>query len=291
VRPSHRPWRVEGIRSDVLLHETNLLDAAALEETVASIRPEWIFHCAAHGAYASQRDVGAMVQTNIVGTANLLNACAETGFEAFVNAGSSSEYGFKDHAPKETELPEPSSPYAVTKASATLFCRDAAKRRGLRVVTLRLYSVYGPWEEPTRLIPALVLEGLEGRLPPLVSPEAAHDFIFVDDIVEAFMLAASQPEQEAGVVYNVGSGVQTTLGEAVDVARKILGVNVKPSWGSMPGRSWDTGTWVADSSRIRGALGWKPQLTFEDGFRKTADWFRENPDMAILYRSMRAQKI
>ena len=85
---------------------------------VIDIDPHWVFHLATYGAYSSQSDVQTIVTTNYNGTVNLVEACLETGFEAFVNAGSSSEYGYKDHAPVESELPEPNSHYAATKAAA-----------------------------------------------------------------------------------------------------------------------------------------------------------------------------
>ena len=138
VRPSYNPWRIEGIRSDVQLHEVELTDAAALTAVVGRIKPDWVFHLAVHGAYSSQTNLHQMVQTNIIGTINLVEACLKTGFEAFVNTGSSSEYGYKDHAPSETEWLEPNSHYALTKASATLFCRYTAQSQGIHLSTLRL---------------------------------------------------------------------------------------------------------------------------------------------------------
>jgi len=104
----------------------------------------------------SQVDVQRMLQTNIFGTANLVQACLKTGFDTFVNTGSSSEYGFKDHAPSENELPEPNSHYAVAKVSATMFCQFTARNQKVHIPTLRLYSVYGPFEEPTRLLPRVI---------------------------------------------------------------------------------------------------------------------------------------
>jgi nucleoside-diphosphate-sugar epimerase len=213
-----------------------------------------------------------MLETNVRGTALLLDACRKTGFEAFVNAGSSSEYGYFDGAPSETERLQPNSDYAVTKAFASQFLRSTAQRHGLAVTTLRLYSVYGPWEEETRLLPTLIARGRTGALPPLVGADTARDFIYVDDVTEAFVLAASRPPAEPGAIYNVGTGVQTTIREVVEVARRVLDIAAEPVWGTMPRRPWDTSSWVADSRRIRKELGWEPGHTFEEGFRKMALW-------------------
>ncbi|MBI4611261.1 MAG: NAD-dependent epimerase/dehydratase family protein [Candidatus Rokubacteria bacterium] len=278
-------WRIDPIRSEVRVYDVDLRDGETVARVVRAIRPEWVFHLAAYGAYPSQTALHRMVQTNIVGTINLVEAYLRTGWEAFVNTGSSSEYGFKDHAASERELLEPNSHYAVTKASATLFCRYTARSRGVHLPTLRLYSVYGPFEEPGRLIPTLALDGLEGKLPPLVSPDVARDYVCVEDVTDAYLLAAARTAQEPGAIYNVGTGVQTPLREVVALARRVLGIPVEPAWGSMPPRQWDTPVWVSDARRIRDDLGWRPRYTLEAGFRLTVKWFQDNRHLHRLYRA------
>lgn len=284
VRENYTPWRIESIRSEMHLHEVDLGNMEMLTIAVRRIQPDWIFHLAAYGAYSSQTDLHKMVQTNVVGTVNLFEACLKVGFEAFINTGSSSEYGFKDHAPSEKEWLEPNSHYAVTKASATLFCRYTAQFKNVHLVTLRLYSVYGPYEEPMRLIPTLILHGLRGELPPLVNPNVVHDFIYIDDVIEAYVLAASVSGQEPGAIYNVGTGVQTAMGEVVKTARQVLEIDVEPNWGSMPNRHWDTHVWLADNKKIREELGWYPKYNFEQGFRLMLNWFHSNPKMIDFYQ-------
>jgi nucleoside-diphosphate-sugar epimerase len=288
LRPGHPHWRLEEIKGDVTVHQVDLGDRAGVDHAMAAARPDWVFHLAAHGAYPTQKDLDQMIETNLRGTANLVDAAVRTGVQAFVNAGTSSEYGYKDHAPSEDDWLEPNSDYAVTKAAATMFCRHAAQRTGLPITTLRLYSVYGPFEEPTRLVPTLIVSGLEGRLPPLVNPDIARDYIHVDDACEAFVLAAATENQDPGVVYNVGSGVQTTLRDIVASARRILAVKAEPQWGSMEQRSWDTNVWVSNPSKIRSRLGWSPQHDLESGLRKTVEWFKLHPDRRSFYRAAQA---
>jgi len=283
VRQGYRSWRLEAIRAQVRLHQVSLEDEEALVRVVGHIRPEWVFHLAAHGAYPYQTDLRRMVQTNITGTMHLVSACLKAGFEALVNTGSSSEYGFKDHAPSETEWLEPNSYYAVTKASATLFCRYTAQSLGVHLPTLRLYSVYGPYEEPSRLIPTLITRGVNGEMPPLANPDIARDYVYVEDVIDAYLLAANRPDQEPGAVYNVGTGIQTSLRQVVDVARSVLQIAVEPQWGSMSNRLWDTNVWVSDNKKIRAALGWQPRHTFEQAFRLMANWIRDNPAVRGIY--------
>jgi nucleoside-diphosphate-sugar epimerase len=231
---------------DVELAHCDLRDREAVGAVASSARPEWVFHLAAHGAYSWQTEDARILETNVIGTVHLAQATRDA--EAFVHAGSSSEYGLKDHPPAEDEAITPNSTYAVAKAAATLWLAQVP-----RGATLRLYSVYGPWEEPGRLIPTLVAHALSDRLPPLAEPETARDFVFVDDVSDAFVRAAAAP---AGSVYNVASGQQTTLSELVDLAREEFGVSASPCWNSMASRSWDTSTWVGDPERIERELGW-----------------------------------
>ena len=274
VRPGHKTWRIEEIRRDLRLHPVELGDAEAVGRAVAESRPEWVFHLAAYGAYPAQTELARIVETNVVATGSLLEACR--GAEAFVHAGSSSEYGFRDGPPKESDRLEPNSSYAVSKAAATHLCRQAARESGRWTPTLRLYSVYGPYEEPTRLIPTLIREGRRGKLPPLVDPDVARDFVYVDDAVDAFLSAASKPRRDdPGAVYNVGTGVQTRIRDVVELARRTLGIEEEARWGTMPDRRWDTSVWVADVRKIAEHLGWAPRHALDGGFARTVAWSSE----------------
>jgi len=286
VRRDYNPWRIEAISRDVNIHEVDLGDSLAIHVIVSHIKPDWVFHLATYGAYYYQNDLKTMVHTNILGTINLVNACLKTGFESFVNTGSSSEYGLKGHPSNEKELLEPNSYYAVTKASATLFCRCTAQSRGVHIPTLRLYSIYGPYEEPTRLIPTLIIKGLNCRLPKLVRPEISRDFVYIEDVEKAYLLAATRPNQEPGAIYNVGTGIQTSMREVVEITRQVMGITIEPEWGSMFNREWDTTVWVADNRKIQEKLGWQPCYTFEQGFRKMVAWICENPTLLTFYQKL-----
>ena len=283
ARPNFSGWRIDDILPEVNIHHCEFTDRKNLGRIIKRINPQWIFHLAVHGAYSFQQDLNEMVKTNIIGTINLVEACLQTDFEAFVNTGSSAEYGFKNHPPKEDEYIEPNSYYAVTKASATHYCRYTAIKTGRKIPTLRLYSVYGPYEEPSRLLPTLIVKGLKGELPPLVSPQIARDFVYVEDIVDAYLNAVSCEMKEYGAVYNVGGGAQTTLKKLVDLAREVLNIEENPNWGSMEERSWDTNVWVCDNTKIKQELGWQTKYSLEEGFKAMIEWFVSNPRMLEYY--------
>lgn len=269
VRPGADEWRLADI--DVAQIEVDLRDGDAVARAVGSVAPTRVFHLAAHGAYSWQRDAREMIAVNVAGTSALLDALAGRGDAVVVHAGTSSEYGFKDSPPAEDALLEPNSRYAVTKAAATHLCALAH----VPTATLRLYSAYGPWEDRRRLVPQLVEHAMSGSLPPLVSDAIARDFVFVDDVCEAFVLAASRLEAGADVgVLNVGAGRQVPLRELVAIAREVWGVRVEPAWGSMEARDWDTTSWCSDPSAAAERLGWSAVTPLDEGLRLTGDWLQ-----------------
>jgi UDP-glucose 4-epimerase len=283
LRQGYSAWRIEAVRGDVMLHIIDSRDQNQLTDELSSIRPEWVFHLAVNGAYPEQTDAEEMFRTNVLGTMHLVQACMKSGFGAFVNTGSSSEYGFKKSPPSERDLPEPNSDYAVTKAAATLYCRYIAQRYGLCIPTLRLYSIFGPFERPGRLIPTLIVKGQKGELPPLVDPDISRDFVYVEDAVEAYILAAATAGQEPGAVYNVGSGTRTSIRSMVEIARKILDIRSEPEWSTMKKRIWDTADWQADPTLIRDRLGWQPTRDIAGGFAETVAWLRNSPELWETY--------
>ncbi|MEM8805746.1 MAG: GDP-mannose 4,6-dehydratase, partial [Cyanobacteria bacterium P01_G01_bin.38] len=129
---------------------------------------------------------------------------------------------------------------------------------------------------PSHLMPTLIAQGLQGKLPPLVNPDIARDYVYVDDVNEAYILAATRATSERGVVYNVGTGIQVRLREVVEVACRVLGITAAPEWGSMPNRQWDSSVWIANNHKIQTELGWFPRYSFEQGFKSMTDWFQQH---------------
>jgi UDP-glucose 4-epimerase len=273
LQPMTDTRRIDGL-IDLRRVPGDIADREDMARAFRAARPEWIFHLAAHGAYSFQTDTVAMAQSNVVGTATLLAAAERQGCSVVVNTGTSSEYGDRNHAPKEDESPRPNSDYASTKAAATWLCQRA-RTRGVPVTTLRLYSAYGPFEEERRLIPTLVRAALTGALPPLASPHVVRDFVYVEDVVDAYIAAASSPNRST--IYNVASGVQISLADLVAKATETFSILVKPEWGGYPDRAWDTRVWVGDPTLIKSELGWAATTTLVDGLTRTATWLTAHP--------------
>jgi len=281
VRQGADRWRLHGLEERLNLHIGDLTDPDQLRGIVTAVQPSIIYHLAVHGAYSDQTDADQIILTDVFGTWNLLKACAEVDYKVFVNTGSSSEYGFKQHAMRETDLLEPNSYYAVAKSAQTLVCGHMARADRRPINTFRLFSVYGPYEAPGRLIPTVIGRCLRGQDLEMVSPDTARDFIYVEDVVEA-CLQVGQLSLQCGEVFNIGTGVQSTLRDVVRLALQSTGANVKVKWGSMPARIWDAETWLADGSKVRRVLKWAPKTSLASGIEKTVHWSRSPQGAAIM---------
>jgi nucleoside-diphosphate-sugar epimerase len=285
VKPTTRLWRLDGIVDKLVVHHVDLCDARAVEERVAAIKPSVIYHLATRGAYPSQNDGDSILLVNVFGLWNLVNACAKRGCELFVNTGSSSEYGRKTFAMRETDNLEPDSYYAVAKAAQSLLARLCSRTIDLPLVTLRLFSVYGPFEEPTRLIPRLMMAALFDEPIKMASPNTARDFVYVDDVVDTYMDVEGL-SRLSGEILNVGTGVQSSLADVVATTEALLGRKIRNlAWGDLPPRAWDTDVWVADVSKLRRMASAYPNTTLREGIARCLDWFKECGD---LYRGERS---
>ncbi|MDR6804109.1 nucleoside-diphosphate-sugar epimerase/glycosyltransferase involved in cell wall biosynthesis [Dyadobacter sp. BE34] len=267
-----KAWRLKllNVPFENIIH-CDILSDNSIKEVFEKYKPQTIFNLAAYGAYSKQSNVNLTYETNVLGTVNILQNCTKD--MVYIHAGSSSEYGFNCTSPKETDRVEPNSHYAVSKVSAAYLLEYYAKVAGLKTLNLRLYSIYGYWEEPDRLIPRLIENARKKSLPSLVSPDISRDFVFVEDCVEAFLDAALKIDDEkSGRSYNIATGRKTTMGDLVDVTRKAFSIAKEPEWGSMSNRKWDLAEWFGDPSAFENDFGWKARTSLEDGLIRYSQW-------------------
>jgi dolichol-phosphate mannosyltransferase len=233
-----------------------------------------IFNLSAYGAYSKQNNSDLIYQTNFVGTLNILQAAKD--IKMYVNAGSSSEYGMNCSSPEEDYLLEPNSHYSVSKISISYLLSYYAKFFSYPCVNLRLFSIYGRWEEPDRLIPKLIESGFDKSYPNLVNKDISRDFVYIDDCVKAFIQAAIKtPETYYGKSINIGSGVKTTIEDLANYSREIFKIEEDPVFGKMPDRKWDLKDWYGNYTLAEKIWGWTPDTNVYDGIKLTAEWNKE----------------
>lgn len=224
-------WRLDGVPSANIAF-LNLQDPVSLTSVLRRVAPRTIFDCSSFGAYSFEQDYERIHATNYLSFIRLMEEAAGMELTAFVHAGSSSEYGLNSAAPAEDAPLVPNSHYAVSKAATGAAVAYFGKVRGVPVTNLRLYSVYGPFEDSSRLIPALCEKSLQGDLPVFARAEVSRDFVHVDDVVEAFAdTALLMGPSLAGESINIGSGQPTTLATLADLARACFGLSHRPSLG------------------------------------------------------------
>ena len=265
-------WRLAGLDRQHVL-EVDLTSPAELRQMVEAIRPRTIFDCSAYGAYSFETDSDLIYRTNLNSLVTLVGLLPQDELAAYVHAGSSSEYGTNAAGPLENDPPLPNSHYAVSKIAASHFITYAGKTLRRPIVNLRLYSLYGPLEDASRLIPNLVRHALDGVYPPFVSPETSRDFVYVDDACEAFIRAAALMTPEIyGESFNIGTGIRTSMRDLAEVARTEFALSEPAEFGGMPERHWDVSAWYAAPDKAALLLGWRFETPLADGLRRTADW-------------------
>jgi nucleoside-diphosphate-sugar epimerase len=252
-----------------------------IEEAVAASRPRFVFHLAARGGHPADAGArAAALRTDVLGTAQLLEALASGPCERFVHVGSSLEYGPWNEPLRESLPLAPATFRGVSKAAAGIVAQGYARALGRPVVALRPFSVYGPWEQPGRLVPTLLRAALgDGRVD-LTGPGVRRDLVYVEDVVEACLMALEAPV-EPGVAINVGSGRQWSNEEVVAAVEAVTGRRLQVAVGRHPPRAADTGYWVADLEQAHRLLGWRPRRSLHEGLSRTLDWLRAaRPDAA-----------
>jgi nucleoside-diphosphate-sugar epimerase len=276
ISPARRLNRLHAIVGAITLHDGDIADADFVHRCVKRSKPDIIFHLASFGVHPDQRDLSAIARVNLTGTVNLLQALLRHDFEAFVNTGSSIEYGPSARPMKESQTPLPATYYGASKAGATLLVDAFAKSQTAprRIVTLRPFHVYGPGEEPTRFMTAAIRECFHGRELPLTSLKEKRDFVYVQDVVEAYLLAASRKQLQY-TVYNIGTSKEHTLGDVIHYIEKFIGKKLEVNEGAYPYRPWNSQRWAANTARARHDLGWAPRYSLERGIKETVERFLE----------------
>ncbi len=277
-------WRLESLpRNHVLV--TDLLIDSNLDALLEGVKPRTIFDCIAYGAYSFETDRELIYRTNFNLISRLLGRLDPRNLSCYIHAGSSSEYGDNSSGPQEEAPLAPNSHYSVSKVAAASLIHYLGKKKGLPCANLRLYSAYGPLEDSSRLIPNIVHFGASGGYPELVDPRVSRDFIYVDDVAQAFVdVGLKLREADYGESFNIGTGRKTTIGDIVTVSQKLFEIHQDPVF-TMPNREWDLTDWFSDISKVRERFGWGPRVDLEEGLARTAAWYRSLPDKSAYLQS------
>lgn len=270
---------IEEFKDKIELIEGDLKDINDVKTAVKGI--DYILHQAALPSVPrSVADPISSNANNIDGTLNLLVVAKEAGVKRVVIAASSSVYGDTEVLPKnEDMMPNPLSPYAVTKYVEELYGKVFYKLYGLETVSLRYFNVFGPKQDPNSqyaaVIPKFITKMLKGESPVIFGDgEQTRDFTYVDNVVEANILAVLSKNVGHGEVINIACGERISLNQLVDKINKILGTNIKPLYDKP--RKGDIRHSLASIEKAKKLLGYKVNVKFEEGLKKTIDWYKRH---------------
>ncbi len=261
---NNNPWRLS---KEFNLVNFDVKDKQVVREVIATLKPDVLIHCAAYGGYHFETEPRKIIETNIIGSLNVMDASREVPI--VINVGSSSEYGVTNEPMDEGNIVAPTNPYAMTKALQTKLFASARKS-----ITLRLFSVYGYYEEKHRLIPYIVYSAIKKQKPMLSNESNVRDFVFIEDVMTAFARAVQKFEKtEKGSIFNVGSGVQKSVRDVVNE------LGIEAVWGAPIRQKEPDRKWQANITRIKNELGWEPKNSLGEGLRKTREWMEKNIEL------------
>jgi nucleoside-diphosphate-sugar epimerase len=264
--------------------EGDILDLRAIKEACAGV--DFVLHQAAIPSVPkSVLDPLGSNAANVDGTVNVLVAARDAKVKRVVYAASSSAYGDTPSLPKHEEMiPNPISPYAVAKLASEYYMTSFYRCYGLEAVCLRYFNIFGPRQDPTSpysgVLAKFITQMLNGEQPTVFGDgEQSRDFTFIDNTVSANLLACLAPAQQAaGRVFNVATGRRATLKETFAILKRIIGFHGELNFG--PERAGDVKHSLADISKAEKHLGYKPLVHFEEGLKKTVDWYRAQTKVA-----------
>ena len=259
------------------LIRADIRDKAACDSACAGV--DYVFHQAAlRSVPKSMEDPESYNDVNINGTLFLLQAASKHKVKRLAMASSSSVYGDTDKFPEEeSAYPLLISPYALSKLAGEYYCRIFSEFFNLETVCLRYFNVFGPRQalddEYAVVIPKFIHCIINDQPPPIFGTgKQSRDFTYIDNVVQANILAATTPGIKHEV-FNVANGKDNTVLELVDALNKIIGKNIEPKF--LPVRAGDVFRTLADVSKIKAKLGYEPKVDFKQGLRRTVDWFKK----------------
>jgi nucleoside-diphosphate-sugar epimerase len=269
-------------RNKITFIKGSIIDIEAVRK--AMHEAEYVLHLAARTSVPrSVKDPLETNRVNIDGTLNVLVAARDAKVKRIVFAASSSAYGETPTLPKvETMQPEPISPYGVTKYVGELYAQNFGRCYGLENVSLRYFNIFGPRQDPSSpysgVLAKFCTAFLEDTQPIIFGDgEQTRDFTYVENAVQANLLACEAPNV-SGKVFNIGVGGRFSLNQTVGLLNKISGKQLEAKY--EPARDGDIRDSQADIRKAQEGLGYEPQIGFEEGLRRTFQWYQTMRDKA-----------
>lgn len=272
VRPRADLWRLDDVAEQMTLIEGDLRNLDPVAARLGAFAPEIVYHLAWGGVAGVDRDRVLLHNENLAATLALVRHLAQIDCQAFIGLGSQAEYGPRNERLDEGAQTNPTTEYGRGKLEASIEGRKIALNAGMRFCWVRVFSTYGPQDNPRWMIPYVIDKLLRGERPRLTACAQKWDYLYVDDAAEA--ISRLGWAQEADGVFNLGSGTSWPLRHVVERLRDLIDPGASIGFAEVAYRPDQVMLLEADTREIARATGWRPTTSLEEGLEKTVAWHR-----------------
>lgn len=276
-RKNSDTWRIKDSLDKIKSYDANLQDINEVANAVSHFKPDAILHLATYYTVEHKpSEVPVMIDTNILGAINLLEASKENAVKLFVNTSSCFVYEESENKLDENSKLKPLNLYGLTKIHSEDACSFYAEKYGLKAMTLRLFPPYGPKDNERRLVPYAIKSFLNETPLKMTSGKQKWDFTYVEDVVNAYSKALNLDELfEGHEIFNIGAGNAASVREVVTNLKEITGSMCEPEWDAVPHRKNEIWYNCADINKAKKLLNWEPQINIREGLQKTVEWYKD----------------
>jgi UDP-glucose 4-epimerase len=266
---------LEPLPPSVRIISADAADGVALREGIRDAQFEYVVNCGGYIEHTLFCDGGRRVfDSHLRSTLNLVEVLDRSVLKAYVNIGSSDEYGRNPAPQTETQREMPIAPYSAGKVAITHLLQMLYRTEDFPATTLRAFLIYGPGQDRRRFLPQVIIGCLEGRNFPTSMGEQLRDFCFVDDVVEG-IFATLGVQAARGEVINIGSGTAISIRTMIETVQRLIDRG-DPQFGQISYRRGEHMQLYANVSKAAAILGWAPRMSLETGLDKTIQWYRKH---------------
>ncbi len=273
-------WRLNDIKKELIYIPTDITVYKDLQDSMQSIKPDGIIHCAQYGAYPYETGISDAYNINLTGLFNILEFSSRLSASWLINLGTSFEYSGSSHKLSERTRTKPTSYYGVFKSAASNLLTLYSGIKEIKLATLRIFQSYGPYEARGRLAPYVVYNLLENKSIKLNNPHLRRDFVYVKDVASAVEKTIRAVDKFHGhEIFNIGSGKSSSIKDFVQAGKKVLNSGSEIIFGNSVAKPEDSvGQLVADNTKAMNILGWNPEYDLGKGIDDFSGWLKERID-------------
>jgi nucleoside-diphosphate-sugar epimerase len=275
IRKTSDIWRLGEVVKQIRIISESLSNSNFWDKYFASEPIDWIIHLATVGSFTSQKNDLEIYDCNLRDSLQFIqSATLSKSLLGLISTGSSAEYGFHAQMMSEVDFAKPMSSYGISKLAFGNLLMSNRNHYNFKVYHFRLYNIYGPFDHPTRLIPRLISHAVNRSLPKLSNPNHVRDYVYVDDLIRLFGLICNNTSDYQSGIYNVASGVGSSLREVVEIVCGYFNLEIDIFWDDSLSRNFDSAFLVGNPNACFKNFDWGSSTSVQKGVKNFAEWYR-----------------